>query len=135
MTVEKTIEHIYLIDDEEDSHFVTRLVLKKAGYAGRVSVFHTAPEAYEALRSAPTPPDLILVDINMPGVNGHEFVRMCEQHALLPNGRTSVVMFSSSTRPQDMEAARGHASVAGFLEKALTVDRFNQIQLLHRQRA
>ena len=135
VTLERTVEHIYLIDDEEDSHFVTRLVLKKAGYAGRLSMFLSAGEAFRALHQESPKPDLILVDINMPGTSGHEFVEACERSGMLPNGRSSVVMFSSSNRPQDMEAARDHACVMGYVEKALTVDRFNLIIEQHRRRA
>ena len=129
------IRHIFLIDDEDDSHFVTKLVLRKAGFAGRLSLFSSAAEALVALRIATEPPDVILVDINMPGTNGFEFVGACENEGLLPNGHSSVVMFSGSNRPQDMEAARRFSSVKGYVEKALTVERFQQIVALHQRRA
>lgn len=131
----RTIEHIFLIDDEDDSHFVTKLVLRKAGYAGRLSSFTSAAEALAALRTATVPPDLILVDINMPGTGGYEFVEICEGEGLLPNGHSSVVMFSSSNRPQDMEAARRYTSVHGYVEKTLTVERFEHIVAQHLHRA
>jgi len=46
------IRHIFLIDDEDDSHFVTKLVLRKAGFEGRLSLFSSATEALVALRAA-----------------------------------------------------------------------------------
>jgi CheY-like chemotaxis protein len=133
--VRSPIQHIFLIDDEDDSHFVTKLVLRKAGYEGRLSLFASAAEAIAALRIAAAPPDLILVDIHMPGTGGFEFVERCESAGLLPNDRSSVVMFSGSNRPQDRENARRFASVAGYVEKALTVERFEQIVALHNRRA
>lgn len=131
----KAISTIYLIDDEEDSHFVTKLVLRKAGFQGRLSCFTTALEGLNALRRAGSPPDLMLVDINMPGSGGFEFVRACEAAGLLPNGHTTVLMFSSSNRPQDMEAARSLVSVEGYVEKVLTVERFQEIVEQRNRRA
>ena len=129
------ITHIFLIDDEDDSHFVTKLVLRKAGFEGRLSLFASATDAIEVLRTMADPPDVILVDINMPGTNGFEFVELCENEGLLPNGHSSVVMFSGSNRPQDVEAARRYPSVKGYVEKALTVERFHHIVALHQRRA
>ena len=127
----KTIAHILLIDDEDDCHFVTKLVLRKAGYAGHLTHCPSAADALALLQAGTNVPDLILVDINMPGMNGYEFVTTCEATGLLPNGRSSVVMFSSSNRPQDVEAARSHRSVIGYVEKALTVDQFHRISEQH----
>ena len=39
------IEHILLIDDEEDCNFVTRMVLKRSGFAGRITCFTNATAA------------------------------------------------------------------------------------------
>jgi CheY-like chemotaxis protein len=133
--VRTVISTIYLIDDEEDSHFVTKLVLRKAGFTGRLSCFTTAAEGFAALRDAHEPPDLILIDINMPVMGGFDLVRQCEQHGLLPNGHTTVLMFSSSNRPQDLEAARSLTSVEGYVEKVLTVDRFREILEARSRRA
>lgn len=130
--VRNSIDTIFLVDDEDDSHFVTKLVLRKAGFTGTLSCSTSAEEGFLALRSAPSPPDLLLVDINMPGSGGFDLLRACEEHGLLPNGHTMVMVFSSSNRPQDLEAARRLSSVHGYVEKALTVERFNE---LIRQRA
>lgn len=132
--VSRSIDHIFLIDDEDDSHFVTKLVLRKAGFNGTLSSFTSAGKALEALRATEAPPDLILVDINMPAMGGFEFVGVCESEGLLPNGHSSVIMFSSSNRPQDMEAARRFASVNGYVEKTLTVERFEHIVAQHIRR-
>ena len=55
------------------------------------------------MRTSDDLPDLMFVDINMPRVNGFELLHTCEAEGLLPNGITSVVMFSSSNRPADLE--------------------------------
>lgn len=125
--VHADIRHIILVDDEEDCHFVTRLVLKKAGYTGRITWFTRPEEALSAMRQEEQGPELMFVDINMPGMNGFEFLERCEAEGVLPNGHTAVVMFSSSNRAQDLDRARRFRSVIDYVEKALTVDAFQHI--------
>lgn len=119
--------HILLVDDEDDCNFITRLVLKKAGFTGRLTCFTSPEEALDHMRLKQDPPDLMFVDINMPRINGFELLLRCEAEGLLPNGLTSVIMFSSSNRPADLERALSITSVSGYVEKALTVDSFEQV--------
>lgn len=121
------VNHILLVDDEDDCNFVTKLVLKKAGYKGRLTTFTSADEAIAHLRTKVDLPDLMFVDINMPKHTGFDLLTQCEAEGLLPNGCTSVVMFSSSNRPADLEKALSFRSVIGYVEKALTVDSFERV--------
>ncbi|MBK8497693.1 MAG: response regulator [Flavobacteriales bacterium] len=122
-----TVSHILLVDDEEDCNFVTKLVLKRAGFMGRLTCYTSASEALKHMRSGVDRPDIMFVDINMPAVNGFEFLSTCENEGLLPNDLTSVVMFSSSNRPSDLERALSFRSVIGYVEKALSVDSFERV--------
>lgn len=131
---ERQVDHILVVDDEDDCNFVTRLVLKKAGFTGRITCFTIAEEALEHMRRKADMPDLMFVDINMPRVNGFQFLEICEEESLLPNGLTSVVMFSSSNRPMDLERALSYRSVKGYVEKALSVDSFTRVLNDHKNR-
>jgi CheY-like chemotaxis protein len=128
-----TVRHILLVDDEEDCLFVTKLVLKKAGFTGELTCACSAEEALEVLRNG-TKPDLAFVDINMPRINGFDLLLQCEAEALLPNGTTSVVMFSSSNRPMDQDRALGIGSVIAYIEKALTVENYEKVVHMHHDR-
>lgn len=130
-----TIQHIYLIDDEDDSHFVTRLVLRKAGFTGTLTCFSNAMEGFAALRTATEPPDLLLVDINMPHTNGFDLLRECERTGVLPNGRTLVAVFSGSNRQLDMDTARHMGCVDTYVEKTLSVERFAELIHQYERRA
>lgn len=119
--------HILLVDDDDDCNFVTTLVLKKAGYVGRLTCYTAPEEAIAHLRRGVDLPDLMFVDINMPRMNGFEFITQCQEEGLLPSDLTTVFMFSSSNRPVDQEMALSLASVRGYVEKALSVDSFEQV--------
>jgi hypothetical protein len=58
-------------------------------------------------------------------------LEICEAEGLLRNGSTSVVMFSSSNRPADLEKALSFRSVIGYVEKALSVDSFERVVREH----
>ena len=118
---------IILVDDEDDCNFVTKLVLKKAGYKGRLTTFTSADAVLDYLRAGQEEPDLMFVDINMPKHTGFDLLGICEEEGLLPNDRTSVVMFSSSNRPADLERALSFRSVIGYVEKALTIESFERV--------
>lgn len=121
------VDHILLVDDEDDCNFVTKLVLTRAGFTGRLTCYTSATDALVHMRSGQDLPDIMFVDINMPAVNGFEFLSTCETEGLLPNDLTSVVMFSSSNRPSDLERALSFRSVIGYVEKALSVDSFEGV--------
>ena len=124
--------HILIVDDEDDCNFVTKLVLKKAGFIGRLTCYTSAAAALTHMRAGEDLPDIMFVDINMPAVNGFEFLSTCEGEGLLPNDLTSVIMFSSSNRPSDLERALSFRSVVGYVEKALSVDSFERVLRDHR---
>ena len=123
----RAIENILLVDDEDDHHFITRVTLKKAGFQGRLDAYHTAEDALRHLRAGSEPPDLILVDINMPGTTGFDMLRILEAEGLLPDDRSLVVMCSSSNRPMDIEAARRFKSVDDYVEKSFNLEQFERL--------
>ena len=125
------VERILVIDDEDDCNFITKLVLKKAGYGGELTCLTSAEEALIYLRSDNVRPDIMFVDINMPAITGFDLLTTCELEGLLPNGHTSVVMFSSSNRPVDLQKALSYRCVSSYVEKALTVESFSRVSAEH----
>jgi CheY-like chemotaxis protein len=68
---ELTGKHILVVDDEEAVGYVFERYLAIKGY--RVSVATSAEQALEAFRL--DPPDLVITDYKMPGMNGDELLR------------------------------------------------------------
>jgi sigma-B regulation protein RsbU (phosphoserine phosphatase) len=69
------MEKVLVVDDNEDNRRLLSVILEKAGYA----IVH-ARDGHEALRMAfESEPDLILLDIMMPGMDGYEVCRVVKQ--------------------------------------------------------
>ena len=113
------LDRILLIDDSEPDLLYTRIVLERANVVREIVDFESARDALAWLEQPDCPgADLILLDINMPGMNGFDFLRAYEAAARRPH-TPSVVMLSSSADPRDRHSAEGFGSVRGFVTKPL----------------
>ena len=108
----RQVVRVMLIDD----HALVRAAIRQAITAPDVEMVAEAATAEEALRIAPAAePDILLVDIDLPGIDGLRLVR--EMSARLPN--TRIVMLTISTAERDvLDAMRYGAS--GYLTKDLS---------------
>jgi DNA-binding NarL/FixJ family response regulator len=105
---------VMLVDD----HALVRSAIRQALEAPDIEVVGEARNAEEALEMAPRlRPDLLLLDIDLPGMSGIEAVR--ELAPRLPD--TRIVMLTVSTNRRDLLEAIRHGA-AGYLTKDLTGD-------------
>ncbi|SMB81456.1 response regulator receiver protein [Hymenobacter roseosalivarius DSM 11622] len=125
---------VLLVDDDETTNYLNRLLLERLGVAARILVAPNGRQALDLLPEhcpepgAPTCPVLILLDINMPVMNGFEFL---EAYAQLPparRGASVVLMLTTSLNPRDAERLRT-LPVAGTIAKPLS--KAKVAQLLH----
>lgn len=122
-----TIRRILLVDDNEADNVFHEIMLRRAGYTGSMAVCESGQAALDYLRGCGDRfPELILVDINMPGMDGFTFVE--RSAALLQSSRTSLIMLTSSNAHNDIERARTQPLITGYIVKPLTAD--TAIQLL-----
>lgn len=111
---------ILMIDDNEDDLLFTRIALTRCGVEYDISAHIKAQDALEELRCTPGHGvDLILLDINMPVMNGFDFLEAFEALTPEQRGATAVVLLSSSRDALDRERAARFSSVRGFLTKPL----------------
>lgn len=105
---------VMLVDDQKMANFITRKLIEVTGFSTEV-VDYTVPQ--EALLDlSNTNPDLIFLDLNMPEVNGWQFLEVLTEK----QNQTQVVIVTSSTSKHDKEKAQKYAQVIDFLEKPLT---------------
>ena len=119
---------VLLIDDQEADNYLHRRTIERSGEATSIVVHDNGQAALDYL-GAHDPPDLILLDLNMPGMTGWEFLEAHEQRWTEP--RSVIVIVSTSSNPADHERARAHPSVAGFCAKPLTAQTLDEILTTH----
>lgn len=124
-----------LIDDDEPTNFINKMIINQAQCTESIKVCQTAMQALDFLKTKIDgeypKPNLILLDINMPGINGWEFL---EQYAELPISQQAevvLVMLTTSLNPDDKERAQSIPEVSGFKNKPLSKEVIQEILLEH----
>jgi len=98
----KKLKCIMLIDDNADDNFFHERVIRKNQAAETVITEQSAEAALDYLKtSKDIRPDLIFLDINMPGMNGWEFLQEYNQLDKHLQGEVIVVMLTTSEDPDD----------------------------------
>lgn len=111
---------VIMIDDNEDDLLFTRIAFERCGLQVDLMQFVKAEEALAYLACGElTEPALVLLDINMPGMSGFDFLQAYEQ--LPQNSRTSliVVMLTSSNDERDKARAFQSPMVRDYVNKPI----------------
>jgi CheY-like chemotaxis protein len=129
------LSSILLVDDDSTNNFLNELLLKNLDVTERVLVAESAAQALSMLEQAPDPnePSLILLDVNMPGLNGIQFL---EAYQHLPQGQqqaTVIIMLTTTMDARDL-VRLDELQIAGLVSKPLTKEKIDSILQLHFKR-
>jgi two-component system, chemotaxis family, response regulator Rcp1 len=117
---------ILLVEDSSDDVLLTRKALRKAKVANEVSVASTGERALDYLRSRLGTPsedtDLVLLDLNLPGMDGHEVLREIKGDPKLRE--LPVIVLTTSAEQRDVAAAYG-SHVNAYVTKPLAYGEFS----------
>lgn len=123
---------ILLVDDDEINNFISIKLIKKVLLNTEISACLNGKFAIDELieinRKDPAAlPDYILLDINMPIMNGWEFLDEYEKLDIDIAGKTKIYIISSSVFSNDISKAKTYRSVKDFISKPLNIEKINEL--------
>lgn len=130
----KKDKKIVLVDDDEIHNFLTENFLKDLLPESVIEPFQNPIEALEHLEATTSEkkencPDVIFLDINMPEINGWQFLEEYIKMKIDQICNSRIFILSSSVDPDDINRSKTFPVVANFISKPLTKDKV--LNLLH----
>lgn len=133
---------VVIVDDSEADRYIVRRRLSKVEGFGEVMEAEDGAVFLEEFFNgagrvqSEILPLLVLMDVNMPGLNGFETIEELQRRVELGKGPASLVvmMFTSSSNPDDVAQAENLASVKGYITKPLDdvgIEKIRQIYHPH----
>ena len=122
----KKLNCVALVDDDEITNFLNQRVVSELDFANNVKVFSNGKEILDHMKEATEKPELILLDINMPVMNGFEFLKA---HKLLKDSQKAnviIIMLTSSLLEKDMEMAK-ELEITEFVPKPLSKEKLEEV--------
>src|ERR1700760_751823 len=132
MNINTRAVSILLVDDDEINNFISIKLIRKALFNTDITACLNGKFAIDQLvemqrKGADKLPDYILLDINMPIMNGWEFLDEYKRLGLDPLGKTKIFIISSSVFSNDINKARSYPIVKDFISKPLNVEKIKEL--------
>lgn len=130
--MERKLDCILLIDDDEPTNFLNQIIIEGSGCAKQIKSVQSGEEALNFLAGTKTSqlistPDLIFLDINMPAMNGWEFLEKYRALKTDFDGKVMIVMLTTSLFPEDATLANETPEISAFENKPLTQEKLDSI--------
>lgn len=134
----KKLSSVLLVDDDSTNNFLNELLFKRLGVTDHLLTAENGEQALLQLEQLSavdgvSGPALILLDVNMPGMNGIEFLEAYQQLPQAQRKATVIIMLTTSMDARDL-GRLNELSIAGLVSKPLTKEKIDMILQLHFQR-
>ncbi|WP_424003278.1 response regulator [Maribacter sp. IgM3_T14_3] len=127
----KKVQTCCIIDDDPIFVYGTKRIIKEVNFAASILVYNDGQEALDGLTKlciANEPlPDVIFLDLNMPILNGWEFLDEFKNCKSKRSKKIVIYIISSSVDPRDLERVKNYDQVDTYILKPITPDDLGKI--------
>lgn len=117
------MKKIILVDDQPIANFITKKLIQLEGFDGEIFDFTDASEAFNHVSQEEDL--LIFLDLNMPIMNGWDFLEELKKHEI----KHKIIILSSSTSTVDIEKAKLYPDVVQYVIKPMNKQKFSELAL------
>ncbi|HYC84623.1 MAG TPA: response regulator [Chryseosolibacter sp.] len=119
---------VMILDDDPITLFLHKVIIEKSEFSLTPVAFSNARQTIDYITThfEPGRAFLIFLDINMPGMNGWEFMEQLSKQRIA--ARIAVVIVSSSIDLADYAKAKTYREVVAYLEKPITIGMINELR-------
>jgi len=126
--MKKKLNHILLVDDDPDDNFFHQIIIGEMNIVNYIDIASNGIEAIAYLkRKDQIPPEIIFLDLNMPKMNGWEFLENYRQLNIAKEAKVIIVILTTSANPDHRKRAQEIHEVTGFETKPLSKELMNTI--------
>lgn len=130
------MEKVLLIDDDKAVNFFNKHVVVNHTSFEHLKTVQSGEDALSFLsnveKDEATKPDIIFLDINMPAMNGWEFLDKFERMSADFRKDIKVIILSSSSNPEHVKKSIKNYEVVDFINKPLSFDILDNVVKNHR---
>ena len=121
------LQHFMLIDDDSTTNFINQKLLVRSGIPKEnIITFESGASAFEYLVQNASKEMNVILDLNMPGFNGIDFLRgMTDKNIFIQK----VFMSSSSIDPQDIYTCNAYQQCVGHIDKPISIPKLQELLL------
>ncbi|REG92788.1 response regulator [Algoriphagus antarcticus] len=132
--MKRKLNSILLVDDDPDDNFYHQIVINKMNMVNQIDIAANGIEALAYLKKEEcVAPDIIFLDLNMPKMNGWEFLEEYKHLGISVKAKVLIVILTTSANPDDIKRAKEIEDVTGFETKPLTKELLREILEQHFQ--
>lgn len=124
----KPIQRLLLVDDNNADIVLCRIAIERSGLVQELETFAYAEDALDRLRqNTDDKVDAILLDINMPRMNGFEFLETAMAEFGDRFAGVTVAILTTSLAPMDVQTAGRFDNVKHYFDKPLTLEQLRRL--------
>ncbi len=129
------LSSVLLVDDDTTNNFLNELLFQQLDVTDRLLTAEDGAKALDLIEhtDGPDEPALILLDVNMPGMSGVEFLEAYRRLPKARRGATVIIMLTTTMDARDLSRLE-ELNIAGLVSKPLTKEKIDNILQLHFQR-